>query len=441
MQARIRIWPIIGIFMLVSVAWIALSGTMLARTTSQESSLEGSVGSLWGRPQTQASPTFIVHWTVRSKKETVVYNSQTKAQEKKTEWVDVPYERKVEPVSAEVRSGLALDERRKGLVWFPLYTVDFSGRYIVDPINPELLDKNAENVEFEIVTRLPSGDGTYDGFELELNGTDISVKAERKNGALRYRYALGKEKGADFMFSYVSRGVAVWNYQPLSVSQEAGLIENFQLRMTTDFHAIDFPGGTMSPSTKERTDEGWILNWAFDRIMTGQNIGMVMPQRVQPGHLGAKLSASAPISLGFFTVVLYVLSFLRGHRIHPIHYMFIGASFFSFHLLFAYTADHLPVEWAFALASGTSVVLVVSYLRLVISSRFAFGPVAIAQMIYVVGFSVAHFFEGFTGLAITVLGITTLFWLMQITGKIDWYEKTAGPGPDLSNPELEATPS
>ena len=301
MQARIRIWPIIGIFMLVSVAWIALSGTMLARTTSQESSLEESVGSLWGRPQTQASPTFIVHWTVRSKKEIVVYNSKTKAQEKKTEWVDVPHERKVEPVSADVRSELALDERRKGLVWFPLYTVDFSGRYIVDPIDPELLDKAAENVEFEIVTRLPSGDGTYDGFELELNGKDISVKAERKGGALRYRYALDKENGVDFMFSYVSRGVAVWNYQPLSVSQEAGLIENFQLQMTTDFHTIDFPGGTMSPSTKERTDEGWKLNWAFDRIMTGQNIGMVMPQRVQPGHLGAKLSASAPISLGFFT--------------------------------------------------------------------------------------------------------------------------------------------
>ena len=441
MQSRVRIWPIIGIFLLVSVAWIALSGTMLARTTSQESSLEESVGGLWGRPQTQAAPTFIVHWTVRSKKEIVVYNSETKAQEKKTEWVDVPHQRKIEPVSADIKTGLVLDERRKGLVWFPLYTVDFSGRYLVDPFDPDVLESTADNVEFEIVTRLPSGDGTYDGFELELNGKDISVQAERKDGALRYRYPLDPKTGANFMFSYVSRGVSVWNYQPLSKAQEAGLIEDFHLVMKTDFHSIDFPGGTMSPTTKVRTDDGWELNWEFDRIMTGQNIGMVMPQRVQPGHLGAKLSASAPISLGFFTVVLYVLSLLRGHRIHPIHYMFIGASFFSFHLLFAYTADHLPVEWAFALASGTSVVLVVSYLRLVISSRFAFGPVALAQLIYVVGFSIAHFYEGFTGLAITVLGITTLFWLMQMTGKIDWFEKTSSSHPDPSDTALQAAPS
>jgi inner membrane protein involved in colicin E2 resistance len=220
------------------------------------------------------------------------------------------------------------------------------------------------------------------------------------------------------------------------VANEAGLIENLDLRMETDFRKIDFPGGSMSPTEKIRTDEGWQLSWTFERIMTGQNIGMVMPERVQPGELGAKLSASAPISLGFFTVVLYVLSMFRGHRIHPIHYAFIGASFFSFHLLFAYTADHLPVEWAFALASGTSVVLVVSYLRLVISNRFAFGPVALAQLVYVVGFGVAHFFAGFTGLAITVLGITTLFWLMQLTGRIDWFASSKA-----SDAALAADPS
>ena len=79
----------------------------------------------------------------------------------------------------------------------------------------------------------------------------------------------------------------------------------------------------------------------------------------------------------------------------------------------------------------------VSYLRLVISSRFAFGPVAIAQLIYVVGFSMAHFYEGFTGLAITVLGITTLFWLMQMTGKIDWFEKTSAVPSPPTDPALE----
>ncbi len=424
MQTRPRILPILGIFILVSLAWGALSGTMLVRSSTQESELEGKVGRLWGTPQIQTAPQFILHWTQQSKKEIEVYKSEIDSSERKTEWETLHFQRQLEPASATITSKLGLDERRKGLVWFPLYTVDFSGHYTLGPIDAALLDEAAENVEVEVVTRLPSGDGTYDRFELELGGADISGRVERKDGALRYRIPATAGQGAELMFSYASRGVEAWTYEPLAARKQAGLIERFDLTMETDFRAIDFPGGSMSPTEKTRTDDGWRLVWTFDRIMTGQNIGMVMPERVQPGELGAKLSASAPISLGFFTVVLYVLSLLRGHRIHPIHYAFIGASFFSFHLLFAYTADHLPVEWAFALASATSMVLVVSYLRLTISNRFAFGPVATAQLIYVVGFGVAHFFAGFTGLAITVLGITTLFWLMQVTGRIDWFEKS-----------------
>ena len=80
-----------------------------------------------------------------------------------------------------------------------------------------------------------------------------------------------------------------------------------------------------------------------------------------------------------------------------IHFLFLGAAFFAFHLLFAYTVDRLPIPEAFALASVVSVALVVSYLRLVVSPRFAFVEAGIAQLVYRVGFSLAHVWEGFTG--------------------------------------------
>ncbi len=103
-----------------------------------------------------------------------------------------------------------------------------------------------------------------------------------------------------------------------------------------------------------------------------------------------------------------------------IHFLFLGAAFFAFHLLFAYTVDRLPIPEAFALASVVSVALVVSYLRLVVSPRFAFVEAGIAQLVYRVGFSLAHFWEGFTGLTITVLSIVTLFLLMPLTGRVRW---------------------
>jgi hypothetical protein len=49
----------------------------------------------------------------------------------------------------------------------------------------------------------------------------------------------------------------------------------------------------------------------------------------------------------------------------------------------------------------------------------------IAQLIYLVLFSYAFFFKGFTGLAITIGSIVTLFGVMQMTGRIKWAEKFA----------------
>jgi inner membrane protein involved in colicin E2 resistance len=117
-----------------------------------------------------------------------------------------------------------------------------------------------------------------------------------------------------------------------------------------------------------------------------------------------------------------ILGLLRGVEIHPVNHAFVAAAFFSFHLLFGYTADHLPVEWAFVLSSAVSVLLTVSYLRLVAGPRFAVVQAGGAQLLYQVGFSAAHFVDGMTGLTLTVLLVGTLFLLMQMTGHIRWSE-------------------
>jgi hypothetical protein len=51
--------------------------------------------------------------------------------------------------------------------------------------------------------------------------------------------------------------------------------------------------------------------------------------------------------------------------------------------------------------------------------------------VFLVLFSYSFFFKGYTGLAITVLCIATLFIIMQITGRLDWDEvfRKDSPGP------------
>jgi hypothetical protein len=102
------------------------------------------------------------------------------------------------------------------------------------------------------------------------------------------------------------------------------------------------------------------------------------------------------------------------------HYFFLAASFFAFHLLLAYLVDHISIHAAFVICSAVSIFLVVSYMRIVAGQRFAFVEVALTQLVYLVGFSYAFFFNGFTGLAVTIGAIVTLFIVMQMTARIDW---------------------
>jgi hypothetical protein len=78
---------------------------------------------------------------------------------------------------------------------------------------------------------------------------------------------------------------------------------------------------------------------------------------------------------------------------------------------------------AFVICSAVSIALVVSYLRLVAGLRFAVVEAGLTQLAYLVLFSYAFFFPGYTGLAVTVGAIVTLFLVMQWTGRVKWAER------------------
>jgi inner membrane protein involved in colicin E2 resistance len=105
------------------------------------------------------------------------------------------------------------------------------------------------------------------------------------------------------------------------------------------------------------------------------------------------------------------------------NYFFLAAAFFAFHLLLAYLVDHISIHAAMAISSIVSIALVVSYLRLVAGIRFAALEAGSAQLIYLVVFSYAFFWKGFTGLAITIISVITLFVVMQATGRIQWADR------------------
>jgi inner membrane protein involved in colicin E2 resistance len=223
-------------------------------------------------------------------------------------------------------------------------------------------------------------------------------------------------------FTYRSQGMNSWTYK---FGDDVSKVKDFVLTMKTNFKDVDFGPDMLSPTEKEQTKDGWMLIWSYKNLLSGLQIGTTMPEKLQPGPLAGQISFFAPVSLFFFFFLIFILSTLRGIDLHPMNYFFLATAFFAFHLLMAYLVDHISIHAAFLICSVVSVFLVVSYLRLVVGMRFAALEAGGAQFIYLILFSYAFFFKGFTGLAITIGSIITLFLVMQLTGRVKWGEKFA----------------
>lgn len=422
MSPFLRVFGIACVFLLALVSWMLLGGVTTARTSAQDGSLSSRVQELWGSPQSQQAPSAALVWQELTNHE----EQFTDASGNVTKKVTPAWETRTSalvPNQTRITADLSLDERRKGLMWFPLYGVTFDGAWKF-PIETSV----PQGAHLEIGFAFPDASGIYDDFTFVVDGQDVARSLQNDRGQVTARIPgpLAFGQVITLGIQYRSRGMTEWRYVP---TRDVGQVEDFQLHMTTDFAAIDFPAMTLSPTDKAQSGTAWSLDWTFARLVTGQAIGMTMPTHIQPGELASMLAFSAPIPLALYFVWIYVLGLLRKYEIHPVNYLFLASAFFAFNLLFAYTADLMPVEIAFGVASSVSVLLTVTYLRLVVGARFALIEAGLAQVLYQVGFGAAHFFDGFTGLTITVLGIVTLFALMQLTGRIKWSEVFGGNEP------------
>jgi inner membrane protein involved in colicin E2 resistance len=415
-----RVFGIAFIWMVAAVGWLILGGVTVNRKESQGTKLLDGVQSLWGSAQTQDAPQLTFTWTTQEQRQRTEQQNGVTTQVSET--VTVEHEEALLPDSTKIDVDLSSNLQRKGLMWYSLYDVAFAGSYGYQHAREQA---GVMLVRFAF----PDPNAIYDGFHFVVNGKDYSGELEA--GGVIARVPIAKGERAQIAVRYKSRGLDSWIYRP---TQGVARLRDFALTMRTDFTDIDFPAQTLSPSSRKGSADGWRLDWKFEQIVSGFGIGMITPQRLQPGELASALAFSAPISLFFFFLVIYVLATLRKIDIHPINYFFVSGAFYAFHLLFAYTADHLAVEVAFTLCSVVSMALVVSYLRLVVSASFAWREAAFAQAVYLIGFSLAHFWEGFTGLTVTVLAILTLFVLMQLTGRVRWSSVLAGaPTPQPQN--------
>src|SRR5215212_9719614 len=407
-----RIVAIAFIFLCASAAWMVLGATVFSRTYDSDQQLEGQVTSLWGAPQSQSPPAATAEHAEPKTTETVVDGKKKVVTEQVSVTETLPLE------SSRVDVSLGLEHRQKGLLWYSTYKVGFDGTYVFRNATEQ------ERVTFNL--KFPAERAIYDDLVFTVNSAPVALTNESNSATGTAAVKPGET--ATLHVAYSSQGLNDWRY---NFGGDVAQVRDFRMRMTTNFKEIDFPENTLSPSDKREAGDGWELEWNYKNLVSGFQIGMAMPEKLQPGPLAGRISLFAPVSLFFFFFLMFIITTMRGIELHPMNYFFLAAAFFSFHLLLAYLVDHVSIHTAFAASSAVSIFLVISYLRLVVGTRFATREAGLAQFIYLVIFSYAFFFKGFTGLAITVGSIITLFVVMQITGRVRWAEKfSAQPGGD-----------
>ena len=418
-----RISAIVVIFLCTSVAWAILGTTIFSRTDSAGASLYGRVASTWGAPQEQGPPEIKYVWQ-EMRAVTSDENGKKVTHDEKRECSKlVPLD------SSHISGNLHLDYRQKGLLWFSTYRVAFEGEHAFR--NP-----TANEQTFEFRLPLPAKEAVYDGLGMYLDGKPLPLTIGGNEVTARAVLPAGAQ--GILKTTYRSQGQRTWRYRfgkgaaagnDTGEGRQVSQANDFHLVLRTDFSGFDFPENSLSPIEKRQIGNGWELQWDYQNLISGFDIALKMPEKLQPGPLAGEISYFAPVSLFFFFFMLFILSTLRGVNLHPMNYFFLAGAFFAFHLLLAYLVDHISIHAAFLCSSAVSILLVVTYLRLVVNLRFALVDAGLSQLIYLVLFSYAFFFEGFTGLAVTIGAIVTLFVVMQMTGRIRWEEKFARRAP------------
>lgn len=420
-----KIAALLVIFIGTSIAWMILGSTNWVRTNDSSSSLKSSMQSMYGDELVINAPTLYKR-ALKSKDEIVFKEDYSEDYDKYEDDIkhistreakdgDVYVERYARLESSDIKIDVKLDRRKKGYLWFPTFKSHLKATYKF------VIEKFVPTDVYYISTMFGSSDNIYTNVKISVNGKEMDdfLKLLTESELL-----VSPDENGELVLQveYDATGMEELQYKLASRYKELTQVNNFSLSITTDFEDYDFPRTMLSPTTKESVGEGAKLVWAFSNTITGKDIGLVIPNKLNPGHITSRVSFFAPISLLFFFIVLLMIGAVTKQEIHAMHFFFLSLSFFSFHLMFSYFSDQMNIYLSFAISSLVSLALTVSYVMHFLSKKMAFLVIPLTQIVYLFVFSFSFFFDGITGLIVTICAVTTLFILMQLTAKQNWHK-------------------
>ncbi len=132
---RRDIAAIVGVFICAALGWAILGSSMLVRTHEADNTLRSEISELWGTPLTQRAPSAMVHYQSQVEHERWEDKGAQRTRIVSTEEIEETAEAAL--VASSISADLDLDQRRKGLLWYATYRVNFSGIYTFEHVTEQ----------------------------------------------------------------------------------------------------------------------------------------------------------------------------------------------------------------------------------------------------------------------------------------------------------------
>ncbi len=382
-----KIIAIVIIYIVGFTGWFILGTATSIRSGEAIERLGKSVEILWGKPLVQNAPSFSVR---------IPGSDQVR-------WIT--------PSQNKINVEIIPDYKKKGLNWYSTYNCLFEGNYLVTN-DEDVVQKIRLHFDF------PEKGATYDNFQMLINEKNYESIINTQDG-INEIFELDPGQNILFKIGYKTRGMNTWSYQP---DKNAGIVKNLILNAKTGFCNIDYTEGSLSPMSAKKNGDTMNLKWEANYLITNQDIGIIIPDRLNPGPLTTRITFFAPVCLIFFFVLIVAINIMYRINMHPMHFLFVTGGFFAFHLLLVYLSGHIGIHISFFISTIVSVSLVTAYLYAALGRDFPWKLAVAGQLFFLVLFSYSFFIKGFTGLTVAIGSVVTLATLMKITAHVNWDE-------------------
>lgn len=360
-------------FILFLILLLMIPNAMIRNLVNERQGLEyqtqHEIAASWGPSQKMMGPVLSIPFTRSITKNDGVTTSD--------------YTLRVLPKVLDLDVNLTTEERKKSIYKAILYTANhiLSGSFDV-PDDSEF-GKNVAAIHWNAATidiGFTSSASLAHLVEFEWGGTKYKMKSGASDGQV-FQSGIHadvqidpKQKSYSFKSEIGIHGSEAMQYLPLA--------SNTSIRMTSDWSSPGFVGLPL-PTSRDITDTGFTANWSlteYNRSFkeTWENNEIMLDHRTESfgvdlvqmiGHYQKNMRSAKYalliISLSF--LVFFFFEMLKGSRIHPIQYIFVGLALSVFYTLLLSLSEHLGFGIAYLIAAVAVVGLVSWYSRFILS--------------------------------------------------------------------------